>query len=90
LCGEYVAANLLSRGRKWTAGAYRRSSTACGSIQNNSDLPQGRAGGFAAPSRGKSIRSQEEYVMTWSDGPWALIYSILVTVLMISWAYVPG
>ncbi len=29
--------------------------------------------------------------MTWtSDGTWVLLYSILVTLLMLSWAYVPA
>jgi hypothetical protein len=29
--------------------------------------------------------------MTWtSDGPWVLLYSALVTLLLLSWAYVPA
>jgi hypothetical protein len=29
--------------------------------------------------------------MTWnSDAPWVVIYSILVTLLMLSWAHVPA
>jgi len=28
--------------------------------------------------------------MTWSDGPWVVLYSIVVTLLMVSWVYVPA
>jgi len=28
--------------------------------------------------------------MKWSDSPWVLVYSILVTFLVVSWAYVPA
>jgi hypothetical protein len=38
------------------------------------------------------LADQEEgHVMTWdSDRKWVLIYSILVTLLMFSWVYVPA
>ena len=28
--------------------------------------------------------------MTWSDSHWVLIYSILMTLIMLSWTYVPA
>jgi hypothetical protein len=34
---------------------------------------------------------KEGHVMTWtSDSAWVLIYSVLVTLLMLAWAYVPA
>jgi hypothetical protein len=37
------------------------------------------------------LADQEGNVMTWdSDRKWVLIYSILVTLLMLSWVYVPA
>jgi len=32
----------------------------------------------------------QEDAMTWSDSPWVLVYSIVVTFLIVSWAYVPA
>jgi hypothetical protein len=31
-----------------------------------------------------------EVAMTWSDSPWVLLYSIVVTFVVVSWAYVPA
>jgi hypothetical protein len=33
---------------------------------------------------------QEEGVMTWSDSQWVLIHSVLVTLFILLWAYVPA
>jgi hypothetical protein len=35
-------------------------------------------------------RLQEEGVMTWSDSQWVLIYSVLVVLFTLLWAYVPA
>jgi hypothetical protein len=59
-------------------------------IQNDSGLSQGPRGGFAARFWRQTDRSQETDVMTWSDSPWVLVYSVLVTLLVISWVYVPA
>ena len=33
----------------------------------------------------------EGHIMSWtSDGRWIVIYSVLVTLLMLSWAYIPA
>jgi hypothetical protein len=61
-----------------------------GPFQNDSGVPQGPTRVFAACSPSKSHRLQEVYVMTWSDSPWVLMYSILVTLLIVLWAYVPA
>jgi hypothetical protein len=42
-------------------------------------------------ARGQMRHLNEGHVMTWdSDGKWVLIYSILVTLFMLSWVYVPA
>jgi hypothetical protein len=33
----------------------------------------------------------KEHVMTWtSDSKWVVLYSVLVTLIIVSWAYVPA
>ena len=49
------------------------------------DLPGHPAAGSCSHDR-----LQEARVMTWSDSPWVLIYSILVTLFILLWAYVPA
>ena len=58
------------------------------SIQNIQLYPKDPLGHSASESSRDPI--QEEHVMTWSDSPWVLIYSVLVTLLMVSWAYIPA
>jgi hypothetical protein len=59
-------------------------------IQNISGLAQGPARHSAAGLCHQPIRLPEEDAMNWSDSPWVLVYSILVTFLVVSWAYVPA
>jgi hypothetical protein len=61
-----------------------------GPFQNDSGVPQGPTGVFAARSPSKSHLLQEVCAMTWSDSPWVLMYSILVTLLIVLWACVPA
>jgi hypothetical protein len=32
----------------------------------------------------------QEDGMTWSDSPWVVLYSIVVTLLMVAWVHVPA
>jgi hypothetical protein len=59
-------------------------------IQNNSGLPQGLAGAFCGRLMQSTDRLQEESVMTWSDSHWVLLYSVLITLFILLWAYVPA
>ena len=57
-------------------------------IQNNSDLSQGPDAHSAAQFRVDN--PLQEDAMTRFDVPWVVLYSIVVTLLMVSWVYVPA